>query len=114
MISVSLAALYFAAAVDTSSAAAAGLSEPAPVRTGLGFAGMPLIGFNSDDGLGYGARVALYDYGSGLAPYRYSLVLQLFQTTNHVAAHRVIFDAPKIFGSEWRVGGELRYYADKF
>src|SRR5688572_11561108 len=83
-------------------------------REGLSFAGLPLVNYNSDEGVGYGARVALYDYGSGQRPYRYALTLQFFQTTTLVMYHRIIFDAPKFLDSPWRIDGEIRLFAEKF
>jgi hypothetical protein len=83
-------------------------------RTGLGFAGLPLLNFNSDEGVGYGLRLAVYDYADNQKPYRYALIGQFFQTTNWVMSHRLIFDAPKFLGTRWRLDGELRLNADKF
>jgi hypothetical protein len=82
-------------------------------RRGFGFAGLPLVNYDSDEGVGYGARVALYDYGENERPYRRSLVLQFFQTTRSVAYHRIIVDVPRA-GWDTRVDGEVILERDRF
>ncbi len=87
--------------------------EPEPSRprpTGWAVQGLPLLNYNVDEGLGYGAMVMLVDRADGsYSPYRYSIVLQFFQTTRQIAAHRLSIDAPNVFGSPWRVGVDLSY-----
>ncbi|MBZ4419017.1 BamA/TamA family outer membrane protein [Myxococcus sp. RHSTA-1-4] len=88
--------------------------EPAP-RTGWRITGLPLLNFNSDEGMGYGARLLLVDEGDGgQRPYRYSVVAQFFQTTRGVGAHRILTDAPGFLGSAWRVGLDLSLLNERF
>jgi hypothetical protein len=101
------------AAADVT-ASASREEAPRRVRTGLGVAGLPLANFNTDAGLGYGARVALYDYGAGQTPYRHALTLQFFQTTNGLMAHFLSLDSPRFEGSLWRLEANLRLMGDKF
>ncbi|WNG45261.1 BamA/TamA family outer membrane protein [Archangium minus] len=84
-------------------------------RTGWRVMGLPLVSFNSDEGFGYGARLMLVDAGDGTQrPYRHSVVAQFFQTTNGVAQHRLILDAPRFLSSEWRLGINLGLLNDRF
>ncbi len=88
--------------------------EAEEFRTGWHFAGLPLVNFNSDEGVGYGLRVAAYDHGQNEKPYRFAAIAQFFQTTNGVAYHALQLDAPRLNGSHWRVGGQLQLYAERF
>lgn len=103
-----------AEATSTSSDAPAATSAPAEAtkskdfRTGIGFAGLPLANFDSDDGFGYGVKVAMYDYGQNQKPYKMQLSVQFFQTTNRVWYHEVYFDAPNFMGTPWRVDSYLK------
>lgn len=84
-------------------------------RTGWRIQGLPLLNFNSDEGLGFGARVLLIDAGDGTErPYRHSVMGQFFQTTRGVAAHRLSLDALRFLGSPWRVGVNLAYLNTRF
>jgi outer membrane protein assembly factor BamA len=88
-------------------------SKPRP--TGWAVQGLPLLNYNVDEGLGYGAMVMLVDRADGsYSPYRYSVVLQFFQTTLGIAAHRLSVDAPNLLGSPWRVGVDLNYAENRF
>ena len=89
-------------------------TKDSDARHGFGWAGLPLLNYNTDDGVGYGARLVLYDYGNDQKPYRYQLTLQFFQTTGGIMTHRVIFDAPRFRGSRWRIDSDLRLDGDKF
>jgi hypothetical protein len=91
-----------------------GLAQESRVRTGLGMAGLPLVNYNTDTGLGYGARAVLYDYGPGQKPYRYSVTLQFFQTTNGLMLHALALDAPALAGSAWRLETVFRVIGDRF
>lgn len=90
------------------------VEEAQDVRLGWHFAGLPLVNFNSDEGVGYGVRIAAYDHGDNEKPYRFAAIGQFFQTTNGVAYHNLQLDAPRINGSRWRVGGQLQLYAERF
>ena len=88
---------------------------PPPPRTGWGVQGLPLINYNSDEGLGYGARLLLVDSGDGTQrPYRHALLAQFFQTTVGVAIHRLSLDAPRLFDSPWRLVLDVALLNDRF
>lgn len=78
-------------------------------------AGLPLLNYNSDEGLGYGARVLLVDHGDGHEqPFRMSVMAQFFQTTKGVAAHRLFLDMPGFLGSAYRMDLDVAWSIDKF
>jgi outer membrane protein assembly factor BamA len=84
-------------------------------RKGWDFQGVPILNFNTDDGAGYGALVMLVDRADGTyEPYRYSVLLQFFQTTRQVAAHIVNIDAPRFLQSQWRMGVDFAYLRTRF
>ncbi|WP_224247790.1 Omp85 family outer membrane protein [Hyalangium gracile] len=79
-------------------------------RKGWDIQGVPALNFNTDEGFGYGAILMLVDRADGTyEPFRYSVLLQLFQTTRQVAAHLITVDAPRFLDSQWRMGLELAY-----
>ncbi|MCI0570136.1 MAG: BamA/TamA family outer membrane protein [Myxococcaceae bacterium] len=94
------------------------VSNNAPVAArpqGLAFQGLPIINYNSDEGVGYGALAQLVDRGDGTQePYRMSVIAQFFQTTRGISSHYISVDAPRAFGSEWRLGGKIRYGVDLY
>lgn len=84
-------------------------------RTGWGVQGIPILVYNSDDGLGYGGRVMLVDHADGTwAPYRYAITAQFFQTTGGYENHRLILDAPRIFGSRWRLRADAAMLFERY
>lgn len=87
----------------------------APPKTGWHVLGLPLVSYNTDEGLGYGARLMLVDSGDGTPkPYRYSVVAQFFQTTRGIMQHRLLLDAPRFLSSEWRLGAKLSLLDERF
>ena len=78
-------------------------------REGWGFAGLPLANYSSDDGFGYGLKVAAYDYGKNQKPYKTQIALQLFFTTNKVMYHKLFIDMPDFRGTPWRIDGALKF-----
>ena len=72
--------------------------------TGREIAGVPALNYNSDEGFGYGALLAIYDYGPrGADPYRYTLQPTVFLTTGGRRDLTVFFDAPTLLGGRWRL-----------
>ena len=84
-------------------------------RDGSYFTGLPIINYDSDTGLGYGARVYWHDNGDKASPlfdytpYKYEIYGQFLQTTNGWQYHVLHFDAPYIGDSLFRITGELLY-----
>lgn len=76
---------------------------PAHPQTGFEIGGVPALNFDSDEGFGYGAVVALYQYGDGSTlPYRWSAQPTVFLTTEGRQDFTLFFDAPSLFG-KWRL-----------
>ena len=71
-------------------------------RKGWDFAGIPLVNFTTDRGLGYGAYLAGFyhgESGAGAAPYKASIGGQFYQTTGGYAFHKLLLDFPDIADS---------------
>lgn len=109
-----LLVLPAAAADDAASEPPARTGPSTPLRTGWGFAGLPLVNFSSDVGLGYGLRGAAYDYGDGQVPYRYAIVATYFATTGGQQKHSLKLDAPRFLGTPWRFDVKLYYQQELF
>jgi len=84
-------------------------------QTGSYFTGLPIVNYDADKGLGYGARVYWHDNGEKndplfeYTPYQYEVYGQFLKTTNGWQYHVLHFDAPYIKGSLFRITGELLY-----
>lgn len=75
---------------------------------GLEFAGLPALGFNSDDGLIYGVLLEVYQYGDGLSrPYVYTIQPALELSTEGKRELRLFFDAPHLLPPGWRLDAYL-------
>jgi len=90
-------------------------AQVADKQTGSYFTGLPIINYDSDTGLGYGARVYWHDNGEkdaslfDMTPYKYEIYGQFLETTNGWQYHVLHFDAPYIGGSLFRITSELLY-----
>lgn len=69
---------------------------------------LPLAGFSSDDGIGYGFRGNLYRYDGQTIPYQQAYAVQLFFTTKGKWTHRIKLDLPK-FRETDRLEIDFRY-----
>ncbi|WIG98512.1 BamA/TamA family outer membrane protein [Myxococcus sp. SDU36] len=95
------------------SAAPAARARPAPglepVRTsGFDAIAIPLVSFNSDQGMGYGAVGGMYLYAPGKQPYAHAISAQTFFSNRGVQNHSLRYDGPKLLGP-LRVEGRLDY-----
>jgi len=71
---------------------------------GLTLAGLPNLSYSSGEGLQYGGRVFLYQYGNGkINPYKWSLVFNFTRTTKQRQDLFLFFDMPQIFGKNSRL-----------
>src|SRR6266567_832762 len=96
-----LSLLALAAAVP-----AAAQQSPAPrAKRSLDVSALPALNFDADEGLGYGAIAALYDYGGGTVPYRYTLQPTVFLTTQGRRDLTIFLDAPALLPGHWRLSG---------
>jgi hypothetical protein len=58
--------------------------------------GIPLVNYNSDFGLGYGAAGGMYVYAPGHAPYQHAISGQFYRTTRGIESHFLRWDAPDL------------------
>jgi outer membrane protein assembly factor BamA len=91
-----LSALLMLATTTASSLAA---QRPAGVEV----SGIPALNFDADEGLGYGAILALYKYEPGSTTYRWTVQPTLFMTTRGRRDYTLFFDSPSTDTRPWRV-----------
>ncbi len=76
--------------------------------TGLEVAGLPALGYDPDEGYGFGVLAELYQYGDGARPpYVWALKPRLYLTTEGRRDVVLLFDAPALLPRGWRVNGYL-------
>ncbi|TGK00424.1 peptide-binding protein [Leptospira selangorensis] len=80
--------------------------------------GLPLLNSDPNTGIGYGIRVFAYNNGKKedpffeYTPYKFRIYAQYFNTTKQRQYQDVAFDAPYVFGTQWRLRGEGVYDAN--
>ncbi len=90
-------------------------APPAEARKESGFDafGVPLLSFNSDTGVGFGAVGGAYLYSPGYRPYRHGLAAQTFFTTRGVQNHWLRYDGPRLL-PRTRVEARLEWRRELF
>lgn len=88
-------------AFGADSASSQQTANPAP--KGWEFVGLPVLNFDSDEGVGYGALLEAYHYGNGVLPYRFTIQPTLFLTTKGTRDLVVFIDAPQWLPGDWRL-----------
>ena len=81
--------------------AASSLAAQRPA--GVEVSGIPALNFDADEGLGYGAILALYKYEPGSTTYRWTVQPTLFMTTRGRRDYTLFFDSPSSDTRPWRV-----------
>ena len=83
-------------------------------HTGFSIGGFPIVNYNSDNGLGLGAGLAMFDYGPGLEPYRHAFYISALITTRLVQNYAVDWYAPRLGGTalDWRLKLQFRRQID--
>ncbi|TGK56084.1 peptide-binding protein [Leptospira wolffii] len=80
--------------------------------------GLPLLNSDPNTGVGYGVRVFAYNNGTKddpffeYTPYKFRIYAQYFNTTKQRQYQDIAFDAPYVFGTQWRLRGEAVYDAN--
>ncbi|MCE9668127.1 BamA/TamA family outer membrane protein [Myxococcus stipitatus] len=69
---------------------------------------LPMVSYNSDQGIGYGAVGAMYLYGAGKEPYAHAIGAQIFFSSRGMQSHYLRYDGPRLIGP-LRVEGGLEY-----
>lgn len=80
---------------------------------GVDIAGVPLLSFNSDTGVGFGAVGGAFFYGPGYRPYQHALSAQIFFTTFGIQGHYLAYDAPRLLGPI-RVEAHLEFHRELY
>lgn len=65
--------------------------------TGWRFTPIPLFNYTSDDGMGYGLRLGVYEYDGSTVPYKRAYKAQIFVTTEGKWTHLMSMDVPNFF-----------------
>jgi outer membrane protein assembly factor BamA len=73
-------------------------SKPVVKSSGMDAIALPLLSFNSDFGVGYGAVGGMYLYGEGHTPYQHGLGAQVFFTNRGIQNHYLRYDGPGLLG----------------
>jgi outer membrane protein assembly factor BamA len=81
-----------------STAPVAADSKPVTKTSGVDAIALPLLSFNSDFGMGYGAVGGMYIYGEGHTPYQHGLGAQVFFTNRGIQNHYLRYDGPGLLG----------------
>ena len=80
---------------------------------GVDALGLPLVSFNSDTGIGYGAAGGAFFYAPGFFPFRAGLSAQVFFTSKGQQNHFLQLDFPKLFAG-LRTEGRFEFRRDLF
>lgn len=75
----------------------AGREDIAKKTTGWRFTPIPLLNYTSDDGMGYGLRIGMYEYDGQTIPYKRAYKAQYFTTTEGKWTHLLSMDVPNFF-----------------
>ena len=81
----------------------AGTTQTARIPRGWEISGVPALNFDADEGFGIGAALELYNYGSGVLPYRFTVQPTLLITSEGRRDLTVFFDAPALLAEGWRM-----------
>jgi hypothetical protein len=81
----------------------AGTTQTARIPKGWEISGVPALNFDADEGFGIGAALELYNYGSGVRPYRFTVQPTLLITSEGRRDLTVFFDAPALLAEGWRM-----------
>lgn len=79
---------------------------------------IPIVGFDPDTGINYGAGVSFFDNGKKdspffrITPYRQMILAQFIGTSEKVYQGTVFYDQPYFMDTPWRVRGELEIYSN--
>jgi len=88
----------------TAGAVGSAAQTPSASPSGLEFSGIPVLNFDSDEGVGYGAIAELYSYGElGRTPYEWTLQPRLILATEGRRELTAFFDAPHVLPPGWRM-----------
>lgn len=92
---------------------ALGEAEPSDAKKlKYGFAGLPIVGYSSGFGTGFGAVGSFYKKEPLLNPYRYELDAQVYFTTTGLQSHKLRFDYIDVANLPLRLRGMVGMFAN--
>ncbi|MFH1530600.1 MAG: BamA/TamA family outer membrane protein [Pseudomonadota bacterium] len=92
----------------------ADMDEDDGYHSGFSIGGLPYASYNTDNGLGLGFGIAMFDYGDGADPYRHAFYISGQVTTRRVQNYAIDWVAPKLGGTalDWRLKLQFRRQID--
>ena len=89
-------------------------SKQEKIKTGWNVGGLPVIAFDTDLGLEYGALVQLFNYGDGTTypQYKHMLYAEVSRYTKGSGINRLYYDSKYLIPG-YRVTSDLAYLTDK-
>ena len=90
------------------------LQQSEKVKKGFSFGAIPILSFDSDIGLKYGALANFYHYGDGsrYPTYDHSLFIRWYQTTRGTGVRDIRYDSERLIPG-YRLTTSLAYYTEK-
>ncbi len=89
--------------------------KEAKIPTGLSFGGLPIVSYDSDMGLQYGALGSVYDYGDGknYPSYRQMMKVEISRYTKGSGTNQIFYDAKNLLPHHLRLTADLSYLTEK-
>lgn len=84
-------------------------AKPGAPPEGFGFGGVPALGYDADNGLGFGVIATGFYYDGETEPYRASALLQIFMTTKLIQDHYLSADWLRVADLPLRLWGRVGY-----
>lgn len=74
---------------------------------------LPLVTYNSDTGLAYGAATQIQGAG-GADPYRFQVAAQFLRSTGGLSAHYLRYDVPRLLGTQIRMWSRIEFHREVY
>jgi outer membrane protein assembly factor BamA len=115
MVSCLLAAALLVAPVAAAGSLDGGAAEASDggAREHIDWFALPLLTYNSDTGLAYGAATQVQGAG-GADPYRFQIAAQVLRSTGGLSAHYLRYDVPRLLGTQIRLWTRVEYHREVF
>jgi hypothetical protein len=81
-------------------------AQPSPAQS-WEFAALPSIGYDADEGFGYGAFAEVYRHRPGAQPYAWTVQPAIDFSSRGRRDVSVFFDAPHLLPEQWRLAGSV-------
>ncbi|HXW53800.1 MAG TPA: BamA/TamA family outer membrane protein [Myxococcota bacterium] len=87
------------------------VGSPSDKPSSIRFSGVPALGFDPDNGFGFGAVGAMYVDKENYRPYQMALGLKVYLTTKGVNSHAIQLDQVRAFGLPLRLTTRLGFFS---